>query len=384
MPGVRERTLDRRTFVTIAAGLGAAALLEGCSDIGGSDGVEAPLTGGDGGDDAGDSDGIPRVVPASEVRELEDGFSCVRFEGDDRLGAFLDQGGAASDAEVLSFLMGGSGFPRAGVSFLDGTFGCSTLEACTSEGEALFGRNFDWRPCHARVIAAHPDGAYASLSTVNMDFLDSYGDALDGLSDEVRSLVALYAPLDGMNERGLAVAVLMIQDGATVMQDTGRTGLTTTTAVRVLLDRAGTVQEAVDVLAGCDMHASRGLMVHFAIADASGSSVAVEYIDNRMTVVDTPVVTNFYLAEGDRHGRGTPQSHDRYEILSERLAASDSFSLDDVRDALEAVGKHNYRDGETTEWSMVCNQATGEVRYYHREDYGQGYRFMIGGSSDEQ
>lgn len=34
-------------------------------------------------------------------------------------------------------------------------------------------------------------------------------------------LAALYAPLDGMNEEGLAVSVSMIQDSASIRQDTG-------------------------------------------------------------------------------------------------------------------------------------------------------------------
>lgn len=61
------------------------------------------------------------------------------------------------------------------------------------------------------------------------------------------------------------------------------------------------------------------MMIHFALADAGGRSVAVEYIDNEMTVTETPVVTNFYLTEGEKHGIGTSQSHDRYESLMERL-----------------------------------------------------------------
>ena len=43
------------------------------------------------------------------------------------------------------------------------------------------------------------------------------------------------------------------------------------------------------------LYASMGMMAHFALADASGRSVAVEYIGNEMNVVDTPVVTKFYL-----------------------------------------------------------------------------------------
>ncbi len=102
-----------------------------------------------------------------------------------------------------------------------------------------------------------------------------------------------------MNEKGLAVSVNMIQDSATIDQNTDKPDITTTTAIRLLLDKAGTVKEALELLGQYDMHASVGMMVHLAIADASGSSVAVEYIDNEMIVTETPVVTHFYLAEGE-------------------------------------------------------------------------------------
>ena len=94
------------------------------------------------------------------------------------------------------------------------------------------------------------------------------------------SVAAPFAPMDGMNEKGLCVAVLMIQDRPGFQQDTGRPDLTTTTAVRLLLDKAADVEEAVDLLSQYDMHASAGMMVHFALADATGHSVVVEYIDN--------------------------------------------------------------------------------------------------------
>lgn len=227
-------------------------------------------------------------------------------------------------------------------------------------------------------MEARPEGAYASLSTVNKDFLNSFGDVFERLPADTRALVLTYAPLDGMNERGLAVAVLMIQDSATIAQDTGKPDLTTTTAVRLLLNRAATVDEALDLLEGCDLHASMGLMVHFALADASGRSVVVEYVDNQMVVTETPVVTNFYVAAGEKHGVGTAQSHERFETLTERLGQSPTMTMDEVRDALDSVSKHHFNDGETTEWSMVCNQETGEVRYYHRENYAQGYVFQVG------
>ena len=70
-----------------------------------------------------------------------------------------------------------------------------------------------------------------------------------------------------------------------------------------------------------------GMMVHLAMADKTGRSVVVEYINNEMLVTETPVVTNFYLAEGEKHGIGTQQSHRRYELLTERLAQNKTQTI---------------------------------------------------------
>lgn len=330
------------------------------------------------------------ITLGSGIMKLEDGFSAVSYDGDYWFDDFLAQGGAASDAGVIDFLtthmMTGESRPE----FQTSGFGCSTLAVKSPEGEALFGRNFDWQTCEAMVVRSRPEGAaesplhgrsaekYASVSTVNMDFIRSgYGAGLSQLPDEVRTLIALYAPLDGMNEKGLAVSVNMIQDSDVILQDTGKPDLTTTTAIRLLLDRAANVEEALDLLEQYDMHSSMGMMVHFALADRIDRSVVVEYVDNEMVVTETPAVTNFYLADGIKQGIGTVQSHTRYEILMKRLAEDETMDMDQVRDALDSVSKDNFGEFESTEWSIVFNLDSGEAHYYHRENYGNSYVFTV-------
>ena len=197
------------------------------------------------------------------------------------------------------------------------------------------------------------------------------------LSGDAQVFAALYAPLDGMNEKGLAVSVNMIQDTAAINQNTGKDGITTTTAIRLMLNKAATVDEALRLLEQYDLHGSLGMMIHFVIADNSGRGVAVEYINNEIVVTETPVVTNFYLAEGSKQGIGTQQSHTRFDILTKALSDHTAMTMDDVRDALDSVSKHNFGSGESTEWSAVFHLATGEVHYYHREDYTTRYTFRL-------
>lgn len=342
--------------------------------------------------DAGEVSGAA-IMPGSEIIKLEDGFSAVSYDKDDWFNDFLTQGGASSDAGVVDFLIGQMRMGESKPVFQTDGFGCSTLAVKNPEGEALFGRNFDWQTCEAMVVRSNPaggEGRYASISTVNMDFIRSgYGAGLSLLPDEVRTLIALYAPLDGMNEEGLAVSVNMIQDSDVISQDTGKPDLTTTTAIRLLLNQAADVEEALALLGQYDMHSSMGMMVHFALTDRSGRSVVVEYVDNEMVVTDTPAVTNFYLADGRKQGIGTAQSHTRYEILMKRLEEDETMDMEQVRDALDSVSKDEFgaagspphgrsaESFESTEWSIVFNLNSGEARYYHRENYENCYVFTV-------
>lgn len=317
---------------------------------------------------------------AVSVKKLEDGLYSMEYKGDYGLDLFLEQGGAADDLAVAEFVIQDVFHGLLPVDLRGTSFGCSTISARTSEGEAIFGRNFDWRTCTALIVQTRPAKGYVSVSTVNMDFLNLGLRMPEETQMRLLSVAAPFAPVDGMNEKGLCVAVLMIQDSPGFRQDTGKPDLTTTTAVRLLLDQAADVEEAVELLSQYDMHASAGMMVHFALADATGHSVVVEYIDNEMVVTETEVVTNYYLSPGEKYGIGTEESKIRYAMLKDLLQSNACFDMDGVRDALDSVSKHNFDSGfASTEWSIVYNQSTGEARYYHRENY-QKYYSLIAGS----
>lgn len=317
------------------------------------------------------------ITPNPQITELEDGLSVIRYEGSYGFDEFLEQGGASSDEGVVEYVGSQlfSNIPK--LLFGGNPFGCSTISVRNSEGGNLFGRNFDWNTCSALIISSRPDNGYASVSTVNMDFIQAGGLDISRLPDTAQAAIGLYAPLDGMNEEGLAVSVNMIEDSDTIEQNTEKPDITTTTALRLLLDKTANVEEALELLEQYDLHASMGMMIHLALSDADGNSVVVEYVNNEMIVTETPVVTNFYLTEGEKYGIGSSQSHDRYDILNETLAERETMSETDVRDALDNVSKDNFGEFESTEWSIVMNQETKELTYYHRENYEQGYTISV-------
>lgn len=297
----------------------------------------------------------------------------MTYDGDYGIDEFIAQGGASNDGELIQFVVNRimKGLPIT-IDLPD--LACSTFNATTPEGDALFGRNFDLSFSPGMLVRTDPADGYASVSMVNLGFLGYGEDKLpEDLVSSLTTLAAPYAPLDGMNEVGLAVGVLLIDTDPTDQQ-TDKVDITTTTAIRMMLDSCATVDEAVALLEQYDMHSSANSCYHFQIADASGVSVVVEYIGNEMSVLEPgdattmgalsgaagvtyQAATNFLLTPGEYdfgHGQ------DRYETLMSTLsAASGVLAEDEAMDLLAAVAQEphlNSRGEESaTQWSVVYN-----------------------------
>lgn len=65
-------------------------------------------------------------------------------------------------------------------------------------------------------------------------------------------------------------------------------------------------------------------------------------------------------------------------VLQQALAEHETMTEAEVRDALDSVSKDNFGDEfSSTEWSIVMNQETKELTYFHRENYENGYTISI-------
>lgn len=309
------------------------------------------------------------IKAANSVKKVKDDLYTMTFEGDYGFDTFLEQGGAKSDSEVADYLT--KFITSRNVTVQTDDQGCSTIKGCTEDGKAFFGRNFDWRPCLTMIIKTYPENGYASISTCNLENL-GFGDNYEpkGFVNSLKAIAGIYVPMDGMNEKGLCVADLVIDTEERTNQNSGKTNITTTTAIRLLLDKAATVDEAVELLKEYDMHTSADMMHHISICDASGKSAVIEYVNDEMVVTETPVVTNFYLASGDHYGIGSFQSKERYEILLKAVNDGRNKSEDDIKLALFSVSQGVVGDEyDITAWSCVYNQTDVTIDFYFREDY---------------
>ncbi|WP_186297352.1 C45 family autoproteolytic acyltransferase/hydolase [Enorma shizhengliae] len=334
------------------------------------------------------------IATVASIKKVNDyPFYTMTYEGDYGIDEFIAQGGASSDAELIGFVVQHlmKGLP---ITIELPDLACSTFNATTSEGDAIFGRNFDLSYSPSMLVRTDPADGYASISMVNLGFLGYGEDKLpDSPTSSITALAAPYAPLDGVNEAGLAVGVLLIDTDPT-NQQTDRVDITTTTAIRLMLDKCATVDEALDLLEQYDMHSSANSCYHFQIADASGDTVVVEYVDNEMSVLDPDDVTtagqpaagttymaatNFLLTPGE-YDFGTGQ--DRYQIVTEGLGATDGvLSEDEAMSLLAACSQEphiNSRGEESqTQWSVVYNLDKQSATIAIGRDYENAYEVSL-------
>ena len=261
------------------------------------------------------------------------------YKADYRLQDFLDAGFSSQEevkGGVAEMLMDFSSMPAGSLALRPG---CSAFQAVTPEGDVIYGRNFDYDFADGAsvVVRTRPRRGYKSMGLVSMNHVGLTGAQLsDGETDLSMLVAAPYAMMDGMNEKGLAVSVLALTGGDCARQyEEGKKAVMTTVLMRLLLDRAATVEEALELCRGYNFFAdgeqrrvrpADKMNYHFLLSDASGRSVVLEYIREDgyrgkgrwvMHAVEARFVTNFYLSDG---WRTVIRPDDRYARLEERLA----------------------------------------------------------------
>jgi predicted choloylglycine hydrolase len=324
------------------------------------------------------------IKTASSIHKVDNNFYTMKYYGDYGFDDFLKVG-ASNDAKLVEFVSKQimKGFP---IRVKPPDLSCSTFHAATPDGDYIFGRSFDYRAI-GMLIYTKPDNGYKSISMVNLAFIDGYKDGgtiLDALWNKILVMSAPYIPLDGVNEKGLAVGILQIFDKPT-WQDTDKVDITSTTAIRMLLDKAATVDEAVTMLKKYDMHSSANSCYHYQITDAAGHSVIVEYVDNEMQVLKPDgkcqAATNFYLTPGKKFNFGDGQ--DRYQILMNSLKEKNGvMTIQDGMSLLEKARMHNVKLPENgvicnTSWSALYNNSQKCVDLAIDQKYGKIYHYTV-------
>ena len=259
--------------------------------------------------------------------------------------------------------------------------GCTAFVSQNEEGDAIYARNFDFVYAPFLQVYTDPDNDYASVSTVNLSFAGYGKDNLpsSGISfNNFLTLAAPYLPFDGMNEKGVCIALLAVPE-AQIIDDPDKITLNTTTAIRLVLDKAASVDEAVDLLTKYNIYFSGNVICHFLIADATGKSVIVEYYDGGLQVVkadtDYQIASNFVAYNGLNIGEGHTE-FDRYDTVEEVLRNNSAVTMEECEDLLNTIGVY---DGKTDklQWSVVYNLTDKTGKIWPHRDIGRSWDFAI-------
>ena len=244
-------------------------------------------------------------------------------------------------------------------------YGCSAF-ATVSDGHILMGRNYDFkRDTSAMLVYCTPKDGYKSVALAALDNISANQPDIS-MAKKLACLTAPFICLDGMNEKGVSIAVLTL-DSEPVNQSTGKQKIFTTLAIRLVLDRAATTQEAVDLLNSYDMFATSGRDYHFFVVDASGDGRVLEYDPEqegrplRWTAMQA--ITNFYgcytyLVKPNQRNGIYGHGKERYDAIMDVLAIRDpdgNIPADTAWRALQASAQDPNPVDVTsnTQWSLV-------------------------------
>lgn len=342
---------------------------------------------------------------ARDDSHLDGSVYTMHVKGGFYLDEFIAQGGASSDSELIDFITAKITKGLIPMEISESEIACSAFTATAADGDSLFARNYDMSKTNTCLVFTEATGdRHATLSTVDLQFLgiDTEAD-VGGLMDKITCLAAPYAPLDGVNDAGVSCGIFMSYQGEQTVptsQDTDKPDLTSTTLLRLILDYADNVDEAVEIASAYDLHDSAKTSYHYMVADASGRSVILEWVngtdatDNdgaaRQLVVtyndddahigqaegecDYQWITNFIIQPGYYENPGDRKGYDRYELLYQELSAVDGSVADEraAMDILAAVGRRNWNNDDKntcTVHSVVYNLTDCTALWVPNEHY---------------
>ena len=327
---------------------------------------------------------IRSIHPVDENPYLYQMEYKAAYDLDDLVSKDIDE-----NAKLLDYVIGriGKGLPlkikSAQVADEDGemaTMNCTSFQAAQADGEGFwYGRNYDFFKNPTMVTVSRPKKGYASIAVSDMSH---FGYSLEklpkGFMASLSCLAAVYAPVDGINEKGLCTSIMALPKQAS-RQDTEKHNVGTTIIMRLWLDRCATVQEALDLLETVDVRhdAAVGSGYHYMVADASGDCAVVEFDkeDGWKTMIVRKaedarymLVTNhlldpkYYTTEPDE-AVGNPHSKSwwRYETAGAYLQAHDgTLTLEQAQECLSLVHWKDlvWDNGmvEDTQYSNVYDQ----------------------------
>lgn len=330
------------------------------------------------------------IATIEPLTDYDDGLNLYRMniEYDYSLDDIIDSG--ITDTQSFIDAIIGESLPLLPIKMKSPDFSCSAFGIQTTDGDNIMGRNYDFRyNTSAMLVYCAPEDGYKSVAFAALDNV-SVSVADESLKSKLACLTAPFICLDGMNEKGVSIAVLTLDCDPTA-QDTDKPNICTTLAIRLILDKAASTEEAIELLGQYDMIASSGRDYHFYINDASGDGRVVEWDCHSETreLVATPVrtTTNFFNIYIDKitvtDGKNGIYGHgkDRYDKIENVFeTAEGKFTNETAWNALIEASQTPKSEDITsnTQWSIVFNNTDKTLEFVLHRNWDDVVYYDLG------
>lgn len=334
--------------------------------------------------------------------------------GDYYFDKFIEEGGASNDGELIGFVVDNITKGIVPINIDAPDIGCSSFTSVDADGKRYFGRNYDFSTSTGMIVRTNPDGdRYASISSVDLQFLGiKDGAPLSSLMQKLICLAATYAPLDGINEAGVSCGIYMSYQGkedavVATNQSTDKPDLTSTTMLRLILDYAGSVDEAVELVKKYDLHDSANTSFHYMVADSTGKSAILEWVtatdetdtdgsrrelkvyynDDDAVLGEKEAknkfqyITNFIVTPDYYENQNSMKGLDRYNAIESKINPDGNntngiITYETAMEVLETVGRRKWdkikgkSDKNTiTVWSALYNLTDKTATWVSNEEF---------------
>ena len=255
--------------------------------------------------------------------------------------------------------------------------GCSVFTGFNEKEQPLFCRGYDYpHEPTTLIVKTYPKIGYKSIGVADLGFMEMNAGAFeDGKTDLSNLMLAPYITVDGMNEKGFALGALSLMHKG-VKQNTGKKKISTTTAIRMLLDKAATVNEAIELLSNYDLSTPMpDADFQFMMMDKTGVSKIVYYANNELRSLDCKYATNYYVDPLLGENFEEPRFLMMKNFVIEH---KDHFEVDDALAMLRCVAANGKSASKSfTVWDSIMNLEDLSVDIVHERDWAHKYHYSL-------
>ena len=321
--------------------------------------------------------------------KIDEHFYTLHYKSDYFLDKLLKTG-CSCLKETAEFIADEMNLSSKYLDIKTGRFACTSFNAVTQDNENILARNFDFKDSPCLAVWCEPENGYKSIGMIDLNFM-LYGykhQIIDKSKTKTKLLMAPYVCTDGINEKGLAIAVLEIKSKPAKQTAKGKLPLTTTCMIRAVLDKCATVEEAITLFNRYNMNDVLFCNYHYHLLDKTGKSVLLEYVDNKLRILDKPefenentssfFCANFFVSRDGDNEKGF--GYDRYDIVKNTVINKNGIVSQ--REAMLALKECNLNYPKfcyrvTTLWSAVYNTSKVSMELCAGMNYKNQYTLEV-------